>query len=58
MYKGEGIPFDPEGLMSTIPAIVQVVFGYLAGRYIIDKGKTHEMINGLFVAGSVLLFAG
>src|SRR5690606_23801675 len=30
MYKGEGVRFDPEGLMSTMPAIVQVVFGYLA----------------------------
>ena len=34
MYKGEGIFFDPEGIMSTIPAIVQVVFGYLVGDYI------------------------
>lgn len=39
MYKGEGIPFDPEGLMSTFPAIVQVIFGYLVGNYIIKKGK-------------------
>jgi predicted acyltransferase len=35
MYKGEGITFDPEGLMSTIPAIVQVIFGYLVGNYIL-----------------------
>ncbi len=39
MYKGEGIPFDPEGLMSTIPAIVQVIFGYLVGDYIRNKSK-------------------
>jgi predicted acyltransferase len=37
MYKGEGMPFDPEGLMSTIPAIVQVIFGYLIGDYIQKK---------------------
>jgi predicted acyltransferase len=41
MYKGEGITFDPEGLMSTIPAIVQVIFGYLVGDYILKKG--HEV---------------
>jgi predicted acyltransferase len=35
MYKGEKITFDPEGLMSTIPAIVQVIFGYLVGNYIL-----------------------
>lgn len=40
MYKGEGIPFDPEGLMSTIPAIVQVIFGYLVGDYIQKKSRT------------------
>lgn len=58
MYHGEGIAFDPEGLMSTFAAIVQVVLGYLVGNYITQKGKTHEMLNGLFVAGGVLIFAG
>ncbi len=37
IYKGEGVPFDPEGIMSTLPAIVQVVFGYLVGDYIRKK---------------------
>lgn len=58
MYKGEGIPFDPEGLMSTLPAIVQVIFGYLVGDYIQKKGKNHEMLSGLFVAGVALLVTG
>ncbi len=58
MYTGEGIPFDPEGLMSTFAAIVQVILGYIAGNYILSKGKTHEMLNGLFVAGCVLIFTG
>lgn len=63
MYHGEWrdghpVAFDPEGLMSTFGAIVQVVFGYLVGDYIIKKGKNAEMINGLFVAGAVFLFAG
>jgi len=58
MYKGEGMLFDPEGIMSTLPAIVQVIFGYMAGDYIIKKGKTHEMLTGLFVAGVAFLLAG
>lgn len=73
MYKGEGIPFDPEGLMSTMSAIVQVIFGYLIGDYIQKKtnqdlpqpatnasgsNSLHEMLNGLFVAGIVFLLAG
>lgn len=39
MYKGEGIPFDPEGIMSTMSAIVNVIFGYLVGDYIQKKSK-------------------
>ncbi len=58
VYKGEGIPFDPEGIVSALPAIVQVIFGYLVGQYIREKGKTYEMISNLFVAGALLIFAG
>lgn len=58
MYKGEGIPFDPEGLMSTFAAVVQVILGYLIGNFIIKRGKTAEMLNQLFVLGFVLILAG
>jgi predicted acyltransferase len=58
MYHGEGVAFDPEGIMSTFAAIVQVIFGYLVGNYILQKGKTAEMLNGLFVAGCVLIITG
>ena len=58
LYKGEGIPFDPEGVMSTMCAIVQVIFGYLVGDYIQKKGKNFEMLSGLFVAGVALLLTG
>ncbi len=47
MYKGEGIPFDPEGLMSTMSAIVQVIFGYLVGDYIQKKSKVSEQSSGI-----------
>ncbi len=64
MYKGEGMPFDPEGLASTLPAIVQVIFGYLVGDYIQKKtqtangGPNYEMLSGLFVASVALLLTG
>jgi len=58
MYKGEGIAFDPEGLMSTIPSIVQVIFGYMVGDHIQKKGKSFEMVTGLFVAGVAMLVTG
>ena len=39
MYKGEGVPFDPEGLLSTIPAITQVIMGFMVGDYIQKKAR-------------------
>lgn len=59
MYKGEGIAFDPEGLISTIPAIAQVLFGFLVGDYIRQKANEKaSLLNGLFVAGVALLLTG
>jgi len=71
LYKGEGVPFEPEGIMSTLPAIVQVMLGYLAGRYIREKGAVtwlwprletpaapvYKVVGGLLVI-AVLLYAG
>jgi predicted acyltransferase len=56
LYHGEGIPFDPEGWLSTIPAIVNVVIGFLAGKFIQEKGKTFECLAKLLLAGSLLIF--
>lgn len=58
LYKGEGIPFDPEGFVSTMAAIVQVIFGYMVGDYIQKKGKNFEMVSGLFIAGVAMLVTG
>lgn len=58
VYYGEGVAFDPEGLVSTTTAIVQVVLGYFVGAYIQQKGKTFEMLSNLFVAAIVLMAAG
>lgn len=58
IYKGEGVPFDPEGLPSTVAAIVQVIFGFLVGQYIQQKGKSYEMLSNLLIAGLVLVFTG
>lgn len=58
IVNGKPVVFDPEGLMSLFASIVQVIFGFLVGDYIVKKGKTHEMVNGIFVAGAVMMFAG
>ena len=58
IYHGEGVAFDPEGLMSTIPAIVQVIIGFLVGDYIRRKGSDslYQTLTTLFVSAVVLLF--
>jgi predicted acyltransferase len=56
LYDGEGIPFDPEGWLSTLPAIVNVVAGYFAGRFIQKNGKGYETISKLMLTGALLIF--
>jgi len=58
MYKMKGVPFDPEGLASTLPAVAQVIFGYLTGHYIREKGTNHEMLSRVLVIGFVLMGTG
>ena len=58
MYHGDGIAFDPEGLLSTLPAIANVIGGYIAGKYIQQKGNTYEGLSILLLAGAALLFLG
>ena len=58
MYHGEGVAFDPEGITSTITGIVQVIFGFLVGQYIQQKGKSFEMLANLLISGVVLIVAG
>jgi predicted acyltransferase len=72
LYKGEGVPFDPEGIASTLPAVVQVVFGYLVGTFIQNKGQVDwlwtkvpssgdghfKLVSGLMVSGFILIVLG
>jgi predicted acyltransferase len=55
MYTGEGFPFDPEGFLSTFPAIGNVVGGFIVGKYVQEKGKTYEGIAKIMLWGFVLL---
>ena len=55
LYHGEGVAFDPEGLLSTLPAVSNVIGGYLAGKFIQEKGKTRRMLLNLLLVGSCLL---
>lgn len=53
------VTFDPEGPMSTIPAIATAMLGVLAGRWIALREKSLlERIAGLFAMGSVGMTLG
>ncbi len=56
LYHGEGVAFDPEGLLSTMPAVANVIGGYVAGKFIQQKGNTYEGLTKLLLVGTGLLF--
>lgn len=56
-YAGTGT-WDPEGIVSTLPAIGTTIFGMLAGMMLASKKSISERVVWLFLVGNVLLAAG
>jgi predicted acyltransferase len=53
------VTYDPEGILSTFPAIATAMLGVLAGRWIALREKPLlERITGLFAAGSLGMVVG
>ena len=50
--------WDPEGVVSTLPAIATALFGVLAGQILRLRRELAERVVWLFVTGSLLLAAG
>ncbi len=50
--------WDPEGIVSTLPAIATVLFGILAGELLRTSRNAAETTVWLFLSGNVLVFAG
>jgi predicted acyltransferase len=50
--------WDPEGILSTIPAIGTTMLGILAGRWIASPRPLMERIAALFAIGSITMVAG
>lgn len=51
----DNMAFDPEGILSTLPAIVNVIGGYFAGRFIQQRGSNFETIAKLMMAGMLCI---
>ena len=56
MYKDNGI--EPEGILSTIPAIAHVLLGFYIGKIMMETKDIHEKIERLFIFGAILTFCG
>lgn len=54
MYK-KGHGYDPEGLLSTLPAIVNVIAGYLAGLYITRSADKVRLVRNLLIGGAAAI---
>src|SRR5262249_25041779 len=57
VWRGSRL-WDPEGLLSTLPAIGTVLIGALTGAWLGTTQSPLERTTGLFAAGAVLLVAG
>lgn len=55
LWTGFGMPFDPEGLLSTLPAIVNVIAGYAAGVFIQKSGNRRNTVLKFAIFGLALL---
>jgi predicted acyltransferase len=72
VYHGDGVAFENEGLVSTVPATVSVIIGFVVGDYIRRRGKgtpgsntsdnstppIYKTISILFVSAVALLLVG
>ena len=58
-WAGAPVPgFDPEGILSTIPAIATTLLGVLTGHWLRTDRSREEKTAWMFVAGNFLLLLG
>ncbi len=55
LYRGEGVPFDPEGLASTVPAVAQVLLGAWVGTQLVGRALGRDDVIRLYGWATVLL---
>lgn len=55
LYHGEGVAFDPEGILSTLPSLANVLFGFLITYYLEKVGRLPAQLVRLLIAGVVLV---
>jgi predicted acyltransferase len=58
LWRGIGIPFDPEGLLSTLPSVVTVIFGALTGKLIQTASNLKVAIYKMLLMGVAAILFG
>ncbi len=58
LWNGFGVPFDPEGLLSTLPATVTVLIGYWVGGRIQMTENQDTLVKEFLFYGFIALFVG
>jgi predicted acyltransferase len=58
MWKVGGLPFDPEGLLSTLPAVVSVLLGFEASRCLARIDEPRQACLWMLKWGGISLLAG
>jgi predicted acyltransferase len=58
MYKGFGIRFDPEGLLSSIPAAGNILLGYIMAHLMSRQKVNHENVMKLTFIGLACIAIG
>jgi predicted acyltransferase len=57
IWKG-GVVYDPERLLSTIPAIATTLTGVLTGHWLRSRRTQLEKVGGMFFAGACAVIVG
>ncbi|MBE1301988.1 MAG: DUF1624 domain-containing protein [Alteromonadaceae bacterium] len=58
LYQGFGVPFDPEGLLSTLPAIATTIFGFLIAHFVDREQHNKNKLNHLLKLSLFSLLIG
>jgi predicted acyltransferase len=58
LYSGFGIPFDPEGILSTIPAVCTVIIGYYIGEILGQGSSDWRTVIKLLLFGAAAFGLG
>lgn len=57
LWRGS-VTWDPEGILSTFPAIATAMLGVIAGRWLASPRPLMDRIAGLFAVGAIVMVVG